>query len=70
MSYYLVTIREKKRGSNLRRKMAIESIGKEQAKTAFNQKCAPIDFVPDFSTLQEINRHECEKIMASLLGRL
>lgn len=69
MSYFVVTVREKKQESKRRRKIALEASTRENAKTAFSDKCRSIDFEPDFTTLREITRKEHDRIIATLLGK-
>ena len=69
MPYFSITVREKKPGSKLRRKMTIEAPAREQAKNMFQDKCLQIDFTPDLTTLKEITQVEHERIIATLVGK-
>ena len=69
MPNYSIIVRDAKPGSKHRRKMAIEAVNREQAKITFTEKCSPIGFVPDASTLKEITGHEYEKIITTLVGK-
>lgn len=69
MSYFVVTVREKKQESKRKRKITLEASTRENAKTAFSDKCRSIDFEPDFTTLREITRKEHDRIIATFLGK-
>lgn len=69
MAFYSVTVQERKAGSKLRRRMAIEASDREKAKSLICEKCLPIGFTPDEATLKEISRKGYEKIISSLVGK-
>ncbi|OQP65545.1 hypothetical protein A3860_17935 [Niastella vici] len=70
MPFYSITVQETKAGSRLRRRMAIEASDREKAKSLICEKCIPIGFTPDETTLKEISRKEYKKIISSLVGKL
>lgn len=59
---------ENKSCSKRRRKLAIEATDQEQAKKLFYDKCNPIGFAPDITTLREINPKEYHNIIRILTG--
>ena len=69
MPYFVVTVMDKNQGSKRRRKIALEAAGRDNAKSAFSDKCRGIGFEPDFTTLREITPKEYDGIIATLLGK-
>ena len=69
MPWYSVIVKENKTGSKLRRKMAVEAADRDQAKKLFYDKCNPIGFAPEISTLKEITLKEYQQIIRTLLGK-
>jgi|SRR4051812_11295097 hypothetical protein len=69
LPFYSVTVQETKPGSKLRRRMAVEASDREKAKEFLSEKCIPIGFVPNETTLKEITRKEYEKTISTLVGK-
>jgi hypothetical protein len=69
MPFYSITVQETKPDSKLRRRMAIEASDREKAKNLIYEKCLPIGFTPDETTLKEITRKEYGKIISALVGK-
>lgn len=69
MPYYSIIVSENKSGSKRRRRMAIEATDREQAKKLFHDKCNPIGFAPDITSLKEITLKEYQNIIRTLVGK-
>lgn len=69
MPYYTITVFEKKAGARRRRRLAIASANKAHAQVAIHDMCKETGFVPDYTTLDEVNYNQYLKIITTLFGR-
>lgn len=69
MPYYSIVVFEKREGAKRRRRMAVASNSDIQAKIAINDTCRGTGFVPDYTTLDEINYNQYLKIITIFFGR-
>lgn len=69
MPYYSIVVFEKREGARRRRRMAVTSNSDTQAKITIHQICRGTGFVPDYTTLDEINYNQYLKIITIFFGR-
>jgi hypothetical protein len=69
MPYYSITVVEKTEGARRRRKLPIESTCRAHAMTGIHELCKGTGFVPDYTTLGEVNRRAFNKAMTIFFGR-